>query len=179
MDKVDLSAISVLGSSVRPGLKPESKKTRSRGDNSAILKTRFAEILESFSPAEDLGPMRELARSEEALAELMDAVHSAGSDLVDRPFPDEILRYKKAVRNFIHYVVENGLAIEEIHTPYRDHRNLKPYIQIRVIDQKLEDVAAAILSRQTTQLERISKINEITGLLVDLTISGAIRERNE
>jgi uncharacterized protein YaaR (DUF327 family) len=109
----------------------------------------------------------------------MDAVHSAGSDLKERPFPEEILRYKRAVRNFVHYVLENGFKAEKIHTPYRDHRKLKPYTQIQVIDQKLETLAAAILSGQATQLERVSKIDEIAGLLVDFTISGAIRERDD
>jgi uncharacterized protein YaaR (DUF327 family) len=179
MDKIDFNISSVLNPSSHPGLKAEAKKTRAKsgikGHN-----TLFSKILENAAPeAGELGPLRELPPSEQALTELMDAVHSAGSDLIDRPFHEEILRYKRAVRDFLHYVVENGFTVEKIQTPYRQHRKLVPYTQIQVIDRKLEELAAAILSGQATQLERVSKIDEIKGLLVDLTISGVIRERDD
>jgi len=116
----------------------------------------------------------------------MDAVHSAGSDLRDRPFPDEILRYKKAVRDFVNYVVENGYEkydVEGIKKKVVIRGETKwtanVYHQVRVVDQKMEELAAAILSGQTTQLTRVSKLDEITGLLVDLTISGVIKERDD
>ena len=182
MDKVDFNISSLLNpfSSTNTGLKAEAKKTRTKGGVSGGVRTLFSRVLENaVQEAGELGPLRELEPSDEALTELMDAVHSAGSDLKDRPFHDEILRYKRAVRDFIHYVVENGIATEKIQTPHREHRNLKPYTQIQVIDHKLEELAAAILSGQTTQLERVSKIDEIKGLLVDLTITGVIRERDE
>jgi len=179
MDKVDFNYSSILGPSANPGLKTETKKARAKGGLKAG-KSLFSRVLESaVQEAGELGPIRELEPSEEALTELMDAVHSAGSDLIDRPFHDEILRYKKAVRDFIHYIVENGYTMEKIQTPHRQHRKLKPYMQIQVIDHKLEELAAAILSGQATQLERISKIDEIKGLLVDLTITGVIRERDD
>jgi uncharacterized protein YaaR (DUF327 family) len=179
MDKIDFSLSSMLNASTQTGLRAEAKKTQEKGKIKG-QKTLFSKMLENAAPeAGELGAIRELPPSEEALAELMDAVHSAGSDLMDRPFYDEILRYKKAVRDFIHYVVENGFAVEKIQTPYREHRKLVPYTQIQIIDRKLEELAAAILSGQTSQLERVSKIGEIRGLLVDLTISGVIRERDE
>jgi uncharacterized protein YaaR (DUF327 family) len=179
MDKIDFNISSMLNASSQPGLRAEAKKTRAKGGIKGH-KTLFSRMMESAAPgAGELGPIRELEYSEEALTELMDAVHSAGSDLIDRPFHEEILRYKRAVRDFLHYVVENGFSVEKIQTPYRQHRKLVPYTQIQVIDHKLEELAAAILSGQTTQLERVSKLDEIKGLLVDLTISGVIRERDD
>ena len=186
MDKVDPSAVSsLLNPAIYPRMKQETKKARGRGELRGSRKTFFSEILEKSFPVKDLGPFRELSPSEEALTELMDAVHSAGSDLKDRPFPDEILRYKKAVRNFVHYVVKNGYEVLKIQglkkkMVLRGEAKWKDvvYHQVRVIDQKLEELAAAILSGQATQLERVSKLDVITGLLVDLTISGVIRERD-
>ena len=178
MDKLDPSAVSSLVPSFQPAMKPETKKTK--GEIRSSRKTLFSKILEDSSPfAGELGPLQDIAPSEEALTELMDEVHSAGSDLIDRPFHDEILRYKKAVRNFVHYVVENGFSVEKFQTKRRELRKLKPHVQIQVIDRKLEELAAAILSGQTTQLARVSKVDEIKGLLVDLTISGVIRERDD
>ena len=173
MDKIDFSAISMLN----PFLfnKPESKKAKEKEELKGKRSSFFSEILENSYSVGELGPLKTLAPSEDALTELMDEVHSTGSDLIDRPFHDEILRYKKAVRDFVHYVVENGFAVEKIQA----RRRGKVHVQIQVIDQKLEEFAAAILSGQTNQLQRISKLDELTGLLVDLTISGVIKGRDD
>jgi len=175
MDKIDFSLASLLNHP--DALKQGAKKTKGAGETKGSRKTFFSDILsQSIADTEELGPIREYAASEEALTLLMDAVHSAGSDLLERPFQDEILKYKKAVRNFIHYVVENTYKVSE--TQVRRRLDTKVYVQIQVIDNKLEELAAAILSGQATQLEKVSKLDEIKGLLVDLTITGAIGESN-
>ena len=184
MEKVDSTAASILNANFNSGIKTQVKKSQSKNELQGSRKSKFSEVMESFTSI--LGPIKELPPSEEALTELMDAVHSTGSDLRDRPFPDEILRYKRAVRNFINYVVDTGYEI------YKDQgiskmvvvggervKQANVYHQIRIIDQKLDELASAILSGQATQLTRVSKLDEITGLLVDLTISGAIKERDE
>ena len=185
MDRVDTSAASLLNATLNSGLKNTVKKANPKEELKGTRKFKFSEILENFAPA-GLGPLREMAASEEALTELMDAVHSAGSDLKDRPFPDEIIRYKKAVRDFVHYVVENGYELHKnqgikkkviVRGEATWHAGV--YYQVRVIDQKLDELAAAVLSGQTNQLQRVSKLDEITGLLVDLTVSGVIKERND
>ena len=113
----------------------------------------------------------------------MDAVHSAGSDLLERPFGDEIIRYKKAVRDFVHYVVENGYEMVQLQGPkkkvmIRGEKEWLPrvYNQIKVIDKKLDELAAAILSGQADKLAKVSRLDEINGLLVDLIVTGAIKE---
>ena len=181
MDKIDFTNASTVGSAALPGSKPGTKKTSAKGE--VGRKTLFSRILEQAAPgAAELGPIRELAPSEEAFTKLMDAVHSTGSDLLDRPFPPEILRYKKAVRDFVHYVLENGFEVLEVKgikqkMTLRGKAEWKEarYTQVRVIDQKLEEFAVSILSGQTDQLSRVSKLDEIRGLLVDLTITGVIK----
>ena len=176
MDKIDFTASSLLGPTVQRSTKQETKKTLSGLKGGS--KTVFSEILGSYNTGiGELGPLKELAPSDDALVTLMDAVHSAGSDLLDRPFQQEILEYKRAVRNFFNYIVENAFGLETSQT--RRLGKIKIYSQIKVIDHKLEELAAAILSGQTTQLQRVSKLDEIKGLLVDLTISGVIKERDE
>jgi len=178
MDKIDFNTSSILNPFSNPGLKAEAKKTRTKGGISGGARTLFSRVLENAAQeAGELGPLRELEPSDEALTELMDAVHSTGSDLTDRPFHEEILRYKKAVRDFVHYVVDNAFDVEK--SPTRHRGKTKIHVQVQIIDKKLEELAAAILSGQATQLERVSKIDEIKGLLVDLTITGVIRERDE
>jgi uncharacterized protein YaaR (DUF327 family) len=106
-------------------------------------------------------------------------VRGTGDDLKNRPFPEEILKYKQAVRNFVHYVVENGYTVEKFQTHRREMKGFRPHVQVQVIDSKLEELAARILTGQTDKLERVAKIDEIAGLLVDLTVTGKIRERDE
>jgi uncharacterized protein YaaR (DUF327 family) len=185
MDKVDFTSASLVNPFVSNTQKG-TKKTGTKEESAKSGKTLFARLLESASPppSGELGPVRELAPSEEALTELMDAVHSAGSNLIERPFAEEILQYKRAVRDFIHYVVENSYEVQTVQglkkkVVVRGETKWKEmvYHDIHVIDKKLEELAAAILSGQTTQLQRLSKLDEIKGLLVDLTITGVIRER--
>jgi len=44
----------------------------------------------------------------------------------------------------------------------------KKYVIIRVIDEKLEDLAAHVLKSQGEQLDILDRIDEINGLLIDL-----------
>ncbi|MCL2557544.1 MAG: YaaR family protein [Treponema sp.] len=118
---------------------------------------------------------------EETLDFLMDEVRSAGDSLRDRPFPDEILRYKRSIRNFIGYVVKNGFdVIHEAGIPNYLRPNFKGakgtpaarevrmHAKIQVIDERLETLAAMLLSSQRQQIGIAARLEEITGLLIDL-----------
>jgi uncharacterized protein YaaR (DUF327 family) len=161
------------------GLKPETKKTKDRPQVRDAKGPRFSRILEDSTRETEGVPSYEA--SEEVLQELLDNVHSAGDDLKNRPFPDEIKQYKQAVRNFLHYVVENGYTVaEQAGIPQylkpgfkgvrgsEEAKSRKPFTMVQVVDQKLEQLAAGIMLGQTNQLELLSRIDEIAGLLVNL-----------
>jgi len=91
------------------------------------------------------------------------------------------LRYKQAVRNFINYVVQNCYSKEDeegilnkFKPSFKGKRGTpeateaKRYVKIQVIDKKLEDLAAMLLSSQGRQMELVSRLEEIKGLLIDL-----------
>ncbi|MDR1239312.1 MAG: YaaR family protein [Treponema sp.] len=157
----------------------ETGKTRSKPVRGA-QKAGFSTLLEAEKSAE-LGPLPDFPVSDETVSQLMDEVRAAGDDLRDRPFPDEILHYKRAVRNFMHYVVKNGYQVQTgtgipkfLKPGYKGPRGTpeslerRAYIQVQVIDKKLEDMAAFILNSQMNQLELAARLEEITGLLIDL-----------
>jgi len=139
-------------------------------------KTEAKEGFVSFFEKAVLGKVRELPLSDDSLHELLEEVHSAGDTLSKRPFPPEIAAYREAVRNFIHYVVQNSFDTEEQTSRVKVRRlsgsmeigEQKKYTLVRVIDSKLEEMAAAILRGQLNQLEILEKLDEIKGLLVDL-----------
>jgi len=146
-------------------------------------RTEFSRLYESLrgKTADELGPLRNLPASEETVNKLMDDVRDAGDRLKSRPFGEEIMRYKQAVRNFINYVVQNCYSKEDDEgilnkfkpsfkgrrsTPEATERNR--YVKIQVIDKKLEDLAAMLLSSQGRQINLVSRLEEIKGLLIDL-----------
>ena len=162
--------------------KEEYKKTRAARPGAAG-KTEFSRIFDEIrgKTAGELGPLLNLPVSEETLDFLMDEVRSTGDSLHSRPFPDEIIRYKQAVRNFMHYVVEHCYKLDHetgipkfLRPGYKGPRGTPEamkqitYTKIEVIDKKLEDLAAMLLASQATQLELASRLEEIKGLLIDL-----------
>jgi uncharacterized protein YaaR (DUF327 family) len=183
MDKVDFSqgiekALTTgnLNPSIFGGA-AETRKARGKPGTRSATKKDFSDALErSILDMGEIGPPINISPSEEAVQKLLDDVQSTGNDLKHRPFPEEILSYKKAVRDFLHYVVENSFELEESQTALRKRKELKPYLQIRIIDQKLEELAAGILTRQINQLNLKSKLEEITGLLIDLTVTGKVSQ---
>jgi uncharacterized protein YaaR (DUF327 family) len=159
-------------------VKEEKKSKTARSE-----KTNFSRLFDDLRgrTADDIGPLQNLPVSEDTVNILMDEVRSAGDILRGRPFPEEIMRYKQAVRNFMNYVVKNSYALEHeegipnfLRPGFTGRRGTpeamkgKMYTKIQVIDKKLEDLAAMLLSSQMQQIEIVSRLEEIRGLLVDL-----------
>ncbi|MDR2020351.1 MAG: YaaR family protein [Treponema sp.] len=132
----------------------------------ALKRTPFSHIMENAGEAAETDAPPDIPPSEEALRELLDDVHNTGDALRQRPFQEEIKRYKRAVRNFMHYVVENGYGIKEETYMFNHKKYVK--VQVEIIDRKLEQLAAGIMAGQVNQLELLARVDEITGLLVNL-----------
>jgi uncharacterized protein YaaR (DUF327 family) len=145
----------------------ESRKAKApgtaRGEKAGKTKKKsFESFFEKAGEAPEALPA-----SEESLHLLLDEMHSAGDALSKRPFPREIQTYKQAVRNFVHYVVKNCFETEE-HQSGANLLKRKKFTLVRVIDNKLEEMAAAIMRGQEDQLSILAKTGEIQGLLIDL-----------
>jgi len=160
-------------------VKDEKKpKTLRRGE-----KTEFQSMFDDLrgKTADQLGPLQNYPPSEDALNALMDDVRDAGDTLKDRPLPDEIHRYKQAVRNFINYVIQNTYSLDHEKGLPRymkpgfkgergtdDARSQKRHTVIQVIDKKLDELASMLLHSQAYQMQLVSRLEEIRGLLIDL-----------
>ncbi|MCL2196417.1 MAG: DUF327 family protein [Treponema sp.] len=158
----------------------EEKKTKGtrRGE-----RTEFSSVFNDLRgvTADNIGSLKNLPPSDDSVNQLMDEVRDSGDKLKSRPFPEEIMRYKQAVRNFINYVVQNAFSKETeagIQNKFKpafkgrrgtpEAQDYKEYVKIQVIDRKLEDLAAMLLSSQGRQMELVSRLEEIKGLLIDL-----------
>jgi len=159
------------------------KNEKKPKDTARPGKLEFARLFEEIrnNAAGGLDSVANLPVCEETLDFLMDEVRSTGDALQKKPFPDEILRYKQSVRNFIQYVVKNGFDMNHetgiprfLKANYKGPRGTpeamkqNSYAKIQVIDDRLETLAAMLLSSQKQQIEIASRLEEITGLLIDL-----------
>jgi len=164
-------------------VKPEKSSEKKNKGVQRGEKTDFSRLFDDLrgKTADELGPLQRLPVSDETVDSLMDEVRDAGDILKKRPLPEEIMLYKQAVRNFINYVVQNSYSLKQekglpkfLKPGFRGQRGTPeameqtPHTIIVVIDKKLEDLAAMLLSSQSRQMELVSRLEEIRGLLVDL-----------
>jgi uncharacterized protein YaaR (DUF327 family) len=106
---------------------------------------------------------------DEALVVLKDELDRAGDNLKLGVATENYIAYKAAVKNFMKFVVSNNY---EMITKKRRRPSIKwedDYFHIvKVVDEKLDRLAAEVLSNHADKLAMLAKIDEINGLLVDL-----------
>ena len=186
MGKVDF--YQGIENALNPGaggaVKKEVRRAKGKSSLHGTEKNEFSRVLEhSILETDDLGPLSEAENSDKTLGDLLDTVHSAADSLKRQPLPQQMLEYKKAVRNFLHYVVENSYEVKQsqgiktkVFVRGEKRWDVKIHHQVRVVDQKLEALAAGILLKQINELDLKTRLEEITGLLVDFTVTGKITQ---
>ena len=145
---------------------------RSRGKKSKSTKKlkgkSFASVVEQS--AEGGAPTFDLeahGEHRENLEELLDEVHERGEMLAESQSLENIKRYRRAVSEFLEFVISKMLTVEERSSGGNIARR-KRFTQVKIIDRKLESLVQGVLRNQGKQLDVLEKINEIRGLLIDL-----------
>lgn len=146
-----------------PGLTGHKAEKKKEAAKAGIFRSalRAAEDLDRTPAAEGM-PF-----SEAEAAELLDTVHEAGESLKKDPDGERVKAYKTAVRNFVHYVVERAYDVVEKSSGGNILKR-KKFTTVVVIDERLERLAAEVLSAQRDKLDILRRLDEIHGLLVDL-----------
>ena len=146
--------------------KPQEKKESSR---TSKTKKNFMSVIrsqtESESSGEALSPGE--IESDVELEDVLDRVHGLGEKLKEDPTLNTVQEYKKVVKKFLKIVVNRCYLVEE-RTSTKDILNQKKFTQIRVIDQKLERLAAGVMSAQRDQIDILRRVDELYGALVNL-----------
>lgn len=152
----------------------KSKKKEETKEKGSIRKSLFSSLLEEESGQIENDKLPDEIADlpyEEAVKVLIDSVYSAGDILKQKPFADSFAVYKKAVGNFLRFVVNQSYEIEEQEGIRRKTKagtySRKKFSLIQVINQELDRLASDILFNQADQIRLIAKVDEITGLLVD------------
>jgi len=146
-------------------LVPEKKKA---GKKDKAQRRTFSELVESAAEGEraaeeDSSP----SDAQRGIQELLDGVFDSGDALKRAPTMDTIREYRQRVKDFVKYVVRNSVHVEETASGANILKR-KRFTLIRVIDEKLDALAASVLSGQKEQIAILAQIDQINGMLVDL-----------
>ncbi|MBD7986035.1 YaaR family protein [Sporosarcina sp. Sa2YVA2] len=103
----------------------------------------------------------------EQITRLLGDISSAGDRLARSRNLRDMAKFKMLVRRFLQESVESGLGLKQSHTwnQYGEGRRLKI---VETIDEKLIELAEALLDDERTSVELLGKIGEIKGLLINL-----------
>ncbi len=156
-----------ISSSDRSFRKKNSRSGRKKFPNSIPSSLSFSSLLEPEKG--DRTELEVIDFTSVDLEDLLDEVHEAGDALKDLPTLQNVKIYKKSVSKFMKFVVKNSLETETTAgSNFNPLKKQKKYTIIRVVDEKLEQLAAGVLQNQSDKLYILEKIEEINGLIINL-----------
>ncbi|MFW5683560.1 MAG: YaaR family protein [Spirochaetota bacterium] len=141
-------------------LKRDARRSKRTGSSRS-----FSSELRETESREFDAVAAEVAEAE--TAELLDAVFAVGDKLKRQRDTATLMSYKNAVKKFLTAIVRRGLDIDERQSGSSIMRR-KRYTILQIVDAKLEQLAAGMISSQRDQLDLLARVDEINGLLVDL-----------
>lgn len=183
VDTRNSSAANLPAAALLMTAQSKTKQTGRSGKSPQVKRAFSAFMKEKLNGTEAESVINGLPIAE-AFPLLLDDVRRKGEALSKRPFPSEIRNYRQAVRNLIGRVIDATYGVEEdsglpnylkagfdkttFKADPERRTEKKKYQTVRVIDQKLDKLAAGIMMGQSGQMGILRSIEEINGLLVDL-----------
>lgn len=171
----------------------EALKNRKSEKTDKTKKSSFAQFLKTDTENEPsfktvgLPPEIQSMTMEDAAVFLKDAVDMAGNDLSTEVSRENIEKFKKAVTQFVSFVVQNNYEVTKnkpkrpkfvspvgMFSNYNTTPRMKdPKVQINIINQKLDAMMRETLHTQSNQgnFKILQQADEIKGLIVDLLSS--------
>lgn len=182
MNSVDALSTSLYFSATANAAR-EAKKEQENAKTQKAKKTPFSSILEKTQEEEklaSLGLPPEIAGldEEDAVVFLKDALDIAADKLEERASAENFAQFRKSVSQFFKYLEKTNFEVTKrkrlrtrIITKKSVYNTIQrkqdPYFQIKVINQRLDEMASMILLDHADKLSMLSKIGEIQGLIVD------------
>ncbi|GMO27530.1 MAG: YaaR family protein [Spirochaetaceae bacterium] len=136
--------------------------------NEKPLRNSFFSLLKETIYKDAVFDLEKTSQDGQTTEEIVDNLRSAGDALKKNPRPGEIKAYRDAVQTFIKYVLQNGFEVQEKMGIKRINKPQIVRTNIKIIDKKLEQLAAAVMTGQVEQIKLLASIDEISGLLVNL-----------
>ncbi|WP_278682950.1 YaaR family protein [Paraclostridium bifermentans] len=105
-----------------------------------------------------------ISKSKEEVDRYLNQIKDIGKDLANTRGYSHVTRYKQAIQKYLKSVVD---YIYE--TDKKDSFWSNNYFKtVRVVDEKLENLTKSVLENEKDNIDIISEIDDINGLLIDL-----------
>jgi uncharacterized protein YaaR (DUF327 family) len=101
------------------------------------------------------------------VTELFDEITDMAAVILDNADLSVFERYRGLIKNLLNEVVNNAYKLTS-ESVLDDRGRQRIYETISVIDQRLDEIASDILSKNNDRLEYISRVDEIRGLVLDM-----------
>ncbi len=138
--------------------KVESKKTKKTQDK-IVSRLSFTEILENT----------EEEKMRQALNEILEEINKKGRELIDKRTVENLLAYKKMVRDFVEDAVDFGLKLNA-RRGYGLSGRTKILRTVSTIDQRLVELTDIIIKQEKKGVSLLKKVGQIEGLLVNIFV---------
>jgi len=97
----------------------------------------------------------------------------AGDELVEKMSGEAFAKYRQMISQLMKFVIKYSYELEQHKRlpDRRTHREKAPFINIEVINSKLDQLASEILANQADKLKLLKRVEEVQGLIVDMFAS--------
>ena len=102
---------------------------------------------------------------QETLVAFLAEIDEQGKRLMKHPIRAEIERYRMLVGKFVKEAMAQMTTLDR-----RTDRRNRAFTLVKEIDKKLAELTQLLLSGQAKQIDILGKLDELQGMLVDLTI---------
>ncbi|MBN2736336.1 MAG: YaaR family protein [Spirochaetales bacterium] len=160
MEKIDLFGNRFI-------LKPSIGSEGSRKKN-AVEKNKFARMMDGVSDKKDMAEEESSRGNHQSIEEMLEEIEKAGECLKNSPTLDTVKAYKQVISDFLKDVSGKMMQVEEKVSGF-GIRKRKRFTMITIVDKKLEELTLGVLTQQLSQLKILEKVDEINGMVVDLT----------
>lgn len=103
----------------------------------------------------------------ERLNRLIEDIDEQGKILAQSLTVEDLKNYKKKVKEFVNEAVKYGLKVQQSRGFNRGGR-MRMYKTVQKVDEKLLELADAVISKEEKGLKVLNLVGEIRGLLLDI-----------
>ncbi|NMB38825.1 MAG: YaaR family protein [Firmicutes bacterium] len=143
------------------------KIDKSRRTRNKFVKTDTGEHRIAVKHSPFMDTLQRYDNIEHDLDCILEDIDELGRLLREKPTFINLKNYKAAVRSFLQAAVEHTYGVQERRF-VDQHGRRRIYLLIAKIDDQLEQLTSLLMSKQASNLDLASKLDEIRGLLLDI-----------
>lgn len=98
---------------------------------------------------------------------LYDKIESSSNKLQDRLFIDDLIHYKKLVKEFLNITVNNSHVFFKENSLDRRGRH-RVYSLVKKVDQELDELTRDFIDMENNKINILKRLDDIKGILMDI-----------